>query len=68
MAQVKLVNSRQSPDEPIRSYYARLKGQAVICDYTVKKLIDESVEGSNPFVKFDQTSQDMKPTSAHLFY
>ena len=54
VAQVKLVNSRQSPDEPIRSYYARLKGQAVICDYTVKKLIDgteHSISYAEPMLK-----------------
>ncbi|CAL4079293.1 unnamed protein product [Meganyctiphanes norvegica] len=37
VAQVNLVRSRQNPEEPIRSYYARLKGQAVICVYTVTK-------------------------------
>ena len=54
VAQVKLVNSRQSPDEPIRSYYARLKGQAVICDYNVKKLIngtEHSISYEEPMLK-----------------
>ena len=54
VAQVKLVNTKQSPDEPIRSYYARLKGQAVICDYTVKKNIngtEYSVSYAEPMLK-----------------
>ena len=54
VAQVNLANSRQSPDEPIRSYYACLKGQAAICDYTVKKTIDgteHSISYAEPMLK-----------------
>ena len=54
VAQVNLVRSRQNAEEPIRSYYARLKGQAVICDYTVTKQIeghDHTISYTEPMLK-----------------
>ena len=35
VAQVNHMKCRQGRDEPVRSFYARLKGQASVCDYTV---------------------------------
>ena len=40
VAQVNHMKCVQGRDEPIRPYYARLKGQAKVCDYTVTHTLD----------------------------
>ena len=44
VAQVNHFKIRQERDEPIPKYFARLKGQASICDYTVKFKTDDNRE------------------------
>ena len=40
VAQVNHVKCRQGRDEPIRKWFAKLKGQASVCDYTITFKID----------------------------
>ena len=49
VAQVNHMKCIQGRDEPVRSFYARLKGQANVCDYTVK----HTINGTEHTVSFE---------------
>ena len=50
VAQVNHMKCTQGRDEPVRSFYARLKGQANVCDYTVK----HTINGTEHIVSFEE--------------
>ena len=59
VAQVNLMNMKQGPNEKIRAYLARLKGQANTCDYQTKVKCECGKENTTDF-----TDQAVRQTIA----